>query len=62
MGQNAAVLQLMAPLTGLAPGAAVELVAGCDRTAATCQGRFGNIANFGGFPALPKRNPFDRLT
>lgn len=62
VGQNAAVLQLMAPLTGLASGAAVQLVAGCDRTAATCQGRFGNIANFGGFPALPKRNPFDRLT
>ena len=62
VGQNAAVLQLMAPLTGLASGAAVQLIAGCDRTAATCQGRFGNIANFGGFPALPKRNPFDRLT
>jgi len=26
---------------------------GCDKTMATCQGRFGNLANFRGFPFVP---------
>ena len=35
------------------PGAAIRLVAGCDKTFATCRDRFGNAANFRGFPYLP---------
>jgi hypothetical protein len=33
-------------------------VAGCDRTFATCQSKFGNSLNFGGFPWIPVKNPF----
>lgn len=38
-----------------APGAGdlVELVEGCDRSLATCAGRFGNAASFRGEPHLP---------
>lgn len=41
------------PVTPLAAGDAVRLVAGCDRTAATCRGKFGNFLNFRGFPHIP---------
>ncbi|MEQ1510532.1 MAG: DUF2163 domain-containing protein [Sphingopyxis sp.] len=34
-------------------GAYAELSEGCDKRAATCSGRFGNIANFRGEPHLP---------
>lgn len=51
-------LTLSAPFTGLAPGAAVRLYPGCQKTTADCSGKFANIANFGGFPAIPAKNPF----
>lgn len=34
-------------------GNRVRLTAGCNRTAATCQSKFGNFLNFRGFPDLP---------
>ena len=43
--------------TGLAvplmAGNVVRLEAGCDKTAATCRGKFNNFLNFRGFPHLP---------
>lgn len=36
----------------------VAVAPGCDRTQETCENRFGNIANFGGFPYIPSKNPF----
>ena len=35
------------------PGDRIELSEGCDRTLATCAGRFANAANFQGEPFLP---------
>jgi len=29
------------------------VTAGCDKRAETCSGKFGNIANFRGFPHIP---------
>lgn len=37
----------------------VILYPGCDRTRQTCNDRFNNINNFGGFSWIPRRNPFD---
>lgn len=34
-------------------GALIELIEGCDKTLATCAGRFGNAVNFRGEPFLP---------
>lgn len=34
-------------------GAMIEIEEGCDRSLATCAGRFGNAANFRGEPYLP---------
>lgn len=41
------------PPNPIAPGDAVTLVAGCDKTFATCQAKFGNAVNFRGFPHIP---------
>jgi hypothetical protein len=35
----------------------VDIAPGCDLRAATCALKFGNLANFGGFPEIPGRNP-----
>lgn len=43
---------------GLAVGDTISLYPGCDRTLATCDTKFGNSANFGGFPFTPAKNPF----
>lgn len=37
----------------VAPGAAFDIVAGCDKRFSTCQAKFANSANFRGFPHLP---------
>ena len=34
-------------------GALVEIIEGCDKSIATCAGRFGNAVNFRGEPYLP---------
>lgn len=36
-----------------APGDRVRLEAGCDKRAETCRAKFGNFANFQGFPHIP---------
>ncbi|MCD2325113.1 DUF2163 domain-containing protein [Sphingomonas sp. IC-56] len=44
---------LLAPPRFAGAGALVELIEGCDKTLATCAGRFGNAVNFRGEPYLP---------
>jgi uncharacterized phage protein (TIGR02218 family) len=41
------------PAEAIAVGDAFEIVAGCDKSAATCGTKFGNIINFRGFPHMP---------
>lgn len=43
----------------LAVSDAVTLYPGCARNRETCNERFNNILNFGGWPWIPLRNPFD---
>jgi len=57
IGADSAGVELLAPLQ-LPAGAVVQLIAGCDHSTATCAGRFNNLANYGGFPHLPNKNPF----
>lgn len=42
----------------LAVGQAVRLYPGCDHTPTTCSTKFLNIANYGGMPFIPQKNPF----
>lgn len=37
----------------------VQLYPGCNRTRVECRDRFNNLNNFGGFPGIPTRNPFN---
>lgn len=40
-------------------GEAVMLYRGCDKTLTTCRDKFGNLPNYGGFPFIPNKNPFN---
>ena len=51
--QEASLRLWRAPPFAVAPGARVRLVAGCDKAFSTCRARFGNAANFRGFPHMP---------
>lgn len=51
-------LTMQAPIPELRVGDTVEIYAGCDHTLGTCVNKFANRQNFGGFPQLPKSNPF----
>lgn len=50
-------VELLYPVP-LATGTSVTLTAGCDHSTATCHSRFNNLANYGGFPFIPTKNPF----
>lgn len=39
-------------------GELVRVYAGCAHTADVCQAKFDNLINFGGFPFVPTKNPF----
>lgn len=43
---------------GLNAGEGLTAFAGCIRTRQSCNSKFTNIENFGGFPYIPNRNPF----
>ena len=44
---------------GLVIGQAVTLYPGCQHTPSACDGKFNNLPNYGGFPFLPGKSPFD---
>jgi uncharacterized phage protein (TIGR02218 family) len=46
------------PFTDIANGAAVFAFPGCDHTLATCDTKFSNSLNHGGFPTMGGKNPF----
>jgi uncharacterized phage protein (TIGR02218 family) len=58
VAHSGTTLTLAAPVVGLVAGASVMMYAGCDHLLATCRDRFANVANFGGFPWIPRKNPF----
>lgn len=58
VGHSGVELTLVAPMPGLTAGMDVHLYAGCDHAVATCRDKFNNLANYGGFPYIPVKNPF----
>jgi uncharacterized phage protein (TIGR02218 family) len=58
LAQNGAVLTLNNAIIDLNVDEPVTVYAGCDCTRETCNAKFGNILNFGGFPWVPYKNPF----
>jgi len=65
LGNPAPVLADFVGLTGygrgygVGYGAALTIYPGCARNRGTCSAKFSNILNFGGWPWMPLRNPFD---
>lgn len=51
-------ITLLQPFSHLTVGEVIKVYAGCKRDPATCQSKFSNIVNFGGFPLVPLKNPF----
>jgi uncharacterized phage protein (TIGR02218 family) len=51
-------LQLRTPFA-IQVGDTFNVIAGCDKLAATCETKFSNMVNFGGFPFVPGN---DRMT
>lgn len=54
------ILRFNYPFAGGKPGDHVVLSAGCDHSFKTCQQKFQNGINFGGFPYIPQYNPFSQ--
>jgi uncharacterized phage protein (TIGR02218 family) len=52
-------VRLLGPAFGLAAGDPVSGFAGCKRTVSDCIDKFANYDNYGGFPHIPGRNPYD---
>lgn len=59
VGHTGDTITLNRPLSGLAGGQLVAIYPGCDHLRTTCDTKFVNLDNFGGFPFIPQRNPFD---
>jgi uncharacterized phage protein (TIGR02218 family) len=59
-------LTVILPVPGLADyvtangSASVFIAPGCDLARATCETKFNNEENFGGFPYMPDNNPFSQ--
>lgn len=52
-------ITLSRTVPGLASGQNVSLYPGCDHLKETCFTKFNNLNNFGGFPWIPTRNPYN---
>lgn len=56
---NAGVLEVIGVPVGIDEGAAVRVFPGCDHSlGANGCSKFNNVANYGGFPHTPTKNPF----
>ncbi len=55
---TADTITLTHPIVGLTAASTVDVYPGCAHTKEVCQGSFGNLVNFGGFPYIPAINPY----
>jgi uncharacterized phage protein (TIGR02218 family) len=58
LSQSGDILSLPLPFEQSVFGQTVHVIAGCDHTVAECVAKFDNIVNYGGFPYVPSKNPF----
>ncbi|MDX1464128.1 MAG: phage BR0599 family protein [Halomonas sp.] len=59
IGHAGDLLTINRQLDDLAVGATVKAYPGCDRSAATCDAKFANVDNYGGFDFIPGKGPFE---
>lgn len=58
LAQTGDVCTLLLPFADNVVGQTVTVVTGCDHSLDTCNTKFANTINYGGFPYVPQRNPF----
>lgn len=58
LGHTGTTLTMMLPFGTDPTGSTVTVRAGCDHTITTCQSKFDNVINYGGFAFIPVRNIF----
>jgi uncharacterized phage protein (TIGR02218 family) len=51
-------IELTHPIADLAALDTVVVAAGCSHEITVCDSKFGNSANYGGFPNVPQKNPY----
>lgn len=59
IAQSGDILTLRIPFENDPTGETLDVYAGCDHTLTTCNSKFSNAANYGGFPFVPTINPFE---
>ncbi|MEE8551593.1 MAG: phage BR0599 family protein [Gemmatimonadota bacterium] len=58
-GGNSATFGVLLPFETLEVDTVLELFAGCDHQFPTCIAKFANTERYGGFPFIPRKNPFE---
>lgn len=58
LAQSGDDLTLLLPFGADVLGSNIDVFAGCDRSLATCDSKFAAVPNYGGFPFVPRKNPF----
>ena len=56
---NGDFITISRPVSSLNGGQFVTIYPGCDHLKETCHSKFNNLNNFGGFPWVPSKNPYD---
>ena len=59
IAQAGDTLTLLLPFSITVLNTAVDVFAGCKHDLTTCQNKFNNVINYGGFPYIPRNNPFN---
>lgn len=52
------ILTISHPFNAIYPSEPAEVIAGCNHGREDCITKFNNLPHFGGFPYIPKKNPF----
>lgn len=60
LAQSGDTLTLLIPFDEVVLGTNVIVQQGCDHTLDTCFSKFNNVINFGGYPYVPTKNPFEQ--
>lgn len=60
--QSGSTVTITHPIAGMTASQNVNLYPGCDHVLTTCNTKFANAANYGGFPYIPTKNPFGGTT
>ncbi len=59
LSQAGDVLTLLLPFALNPNGQDIDVFAGCDHTLVTCDAKFAAVLDYGGFPFVPRKNPFN---